>query len=111
MADAAGDLGGDDGRARAGERLIDGLTRRGVVLDRPLHALNRLLCAVLEADALARRYLPERGLLAVACPIGWTIADRVPAGFVLPMVMPAAESKAVFRPDDLRANVEADGRE
>src|SRR4051812_37085071 len=38
MACTAGDLGRNDGGAGAGERLVDGLTGRGIVLDRPLHA-------------------------------------------------------------------------
>src|SRR4051812_39125907 len=48
------DLRSDDGRAGTRERLVDGLTGRRVVLDRPLHALHRLLGAVLKARAFAR---------------------------------------------------------
>jgi hypothetical protein len=44
-ADAARHLGGDDGGSGAGERLVDCLPGRGVVLDRLLHAFDRLLGA------------------------------------------------------------------
>src|SRR5688572_25292054 len=111
MAGAAGDLGGDDGRTRTRKRLVDRLARRGVVFDRPLHALHRFLRAVFEACSLASRNLPQRRLLAVAGPIGGPISDRIPTRFMLPVVMPAAQRKAVFAPNNLRADIEADRRE
>jgi hypothetical protein len=60
MAGAAGHFGRNDGRTGSAERLIHGLTGRGIVLDRPLHAFDRLLCAVLEAWSFAGRDLPHR---------------------------------------------------
>ena len=44
--DPAGRLRGDQGRAAAEERLVDGLAGLTVVEDRPAHALDRLLRAV-----------------------------------------------------------------
>src|SRR5689334_21250208 len=35
------------------------------------------------------------------------LADRVPAGLMLPVVIATAEDQPVLRPDDLRANAEA----
>src|SRR5258706_123513 len=43
VAGAVGDLGRDDRRTGAAERLVHRLPRRGVVLDRALHALDWLL--------------------------------------------------------------------
>src|SRR5437764_1341713 len=57
VAGPARDLRRDDGGAGAAERLVDRLAGRRVVLDRALHALHRLLRAVLETFALARRDL------------------------------------------------------
>src|SRR5205823_3023505 len=45
-ADAAAHLGRDYRRARAAERLVAGLPGRRIILDRPAHALDRLLGAV-----------------------------------------------------------------
>src|SRR5690242_7322580 len=60
VADAAGDLAGDDGRTGAREWLIHALAGRGVVLDRALHAFHRLLSAVLEPLPFPGWNLPER---------------------------------------------------
>src|SRR5690348_3771717 len=46
VADAAGHLSRDYGCAATTERLIDRLPGRGIILDRPAHALDRLLRAV-----------------------------------------------------------------
>src|ERR1700736_5600373 len=46
VAHAAGYLSRDYRRARAAERLVDGLPGRRIILDRPAHALDRLLRAV-----------------------------------------------------------------
>ena len=46
VAHPAGHLSRDYRRARAAERLVDGLPGRRIILDRPAHALDRLLRAV-----------------------------------------------------------------
>ena len=46
VAHAAGHLSRDYRRARAAERLVDGLPGRRIILDRAAHALDRLLRAV-----------------------------------------------------------------
>src|SRR5690242_17495508 len=107
MATAAGHLGGDDGGAGAREGLVDGLAGRGVVLDRALHALDRLLGAV-AALGLAVRDLPHRRLLAVARPVApAALPHRIPAGLMLPVIVAAADDQAGLVPDDLRAHRKA----
>src|SRR6185436_1943548 len=55
-----------------------------------------------------RRNLPEGRLLAVSMP-GSRAANGMPARLVLPVIVAAAECKAVLRPDDLRPHFKADG--
>ena len=52
--------------------------------------------------------LPQRGLLAVASPVALALgAHRIPAGFMLPVIVTAAEDQPVLGPDDLRPDGEA----
>src|SRR5438105_8492618 len=48
IADALGDLGSGERRARSRERLVDDLPAPGVVQDRSPHQLNRFLRRVIE---------------------------------------------------------------
>ena len=100
VADAAGHFGGDQARARAEKRVIDQLAGPAVVDDRTAHALDRLLRAVPPA-LLALRIakgivvgdLPDRRLRAVTLPVaGPALAHGVPAGFVLPVIIAAAQA-------------------
>jgi hypothetical protein len=51
--------------------------------------------------------LPQRRLLAITRPVTLALgADRIPAGFVLPVVIAAAQNQAVLGPDDLRPDGE-----
>ena len=119
VADAAGHFGGDQARARAEKRVIDRLAGPAVVDDRAAHALDRLLRAVppaLLALPVAERIvvgdLPDRGLRAVALPVaGLALAHRVPAGFVLPVVIAAAQGEVLLGPDDLSAQLQPAGRQ
>ena len=107
MANPAGHLGRDDRGAGAAERLVDRLAGRRVVLDRPLHALDRLLGAV-AGLGFGVRDLPDRRLLAVAGPMaGLALADRVPGRLMLPVIIAAADHQPGLVPDDLRADDEA----
>src|SRR3981081_1916636 len=107
---APGDLGRDDGGAGPAEWLIHGLPWRRVVLDRPAHALDRLLGAVAMTIVIARVNRPECRLLAVPAPIrAGRPPHRVPAGFVLPMIVASAERETVLGPNDLGAHLEAGG--
>src|SRR5690606_16970145 len=99
-------LGRDDGRARAEERVIHNVVRSAVVADRAGHGLDRLLRAmgrrVLVAPAVVE--VPDGRLRAVADPPARAaLADRVPAGLVLPVVVPPADREPRLAPDDLRA--------
>src|SRR5271169_3094337 len=110
----AGHLGGDDARARAEKGIVDRLPGAAVVDDRPAHALDRLLGAVppaLLAPWVAERVvvadLPHRGLGAVALPVALpTLTHRVPAGFMLPMVVATAQREVLLGPDNLRARLQ-----
>src|SRR5438270_417519 len=109
-ADAAGHLSRDYGCAAATERLIDRLPRRRIILDRPAHALDRLLRAVTGFRFQIFVDLPQRRLRMVTDPRrGATLAHHVPARLVLAVVMAAADREIVFRPNDLRAGLEAAG--
>src|SRR6267143_7059367 len=110
-ADAAGHFGRDQAGARAEKRVIDCLAGPAVVDDRAAHALDRLLGAVppaLLALRVAERVvvgdLPDRRLRAVARPVtGLALAHGVPAGFVLPVIIAAAQGEVLLGPDDLSA--------
>src|ERR1700720_4352996 len=94
--------------ARAAERLVDGLPGRRIILDRPAHALDRLLRAVAGFRFQIFVDLPQRRLRMVADPRrGATLAHHVPARLVLAVVMAAADREVVFGPNDLRAGLEA----
>src|SRR3954452_11520204 len=109
-ANAAGHLGRDYRRARAAERLVDGLPGRRIILDRPAHALDRLLRAVAGFRFQIFVDLPQRRLRMVTDPRrGATLAHHVPARLVLAVVMAAADREVVFGPNDLRAGLEAAG--
>src|ERR1700757_3084644 len=80
VAHPAGHLSGDYRRARAAERLVDGLPGRRIILDRPAHALDRLLRAVAGFRFQIFVDLPQRRLRMVAGPRrGATFAHHVPA--------------------------------
>src|SRR5205085_12412677 len=116
-ADAAGHFGRDQARAGAEKRVIDRLAGPAVVDDRAAHAFDRLLSAVppaLLALSVAERVvvgdLPDRRLRAVARPVaGLALAHRVPAGFVLPVIVAAAQGKVLLGPDDLSAELQPAG--
>src|SRR5438874_4982569 len=107
----AGHLGGDQARPRAEKRVIDRLARPAVVGDWTAHALHGFLGAVPPALLALRvakrivvRYLPDRGLPAAALPVaGLALTHRVATGFMLPMVVAAAQGEVLLAPDDLRA--------
>jgi len=110
-ADAAGHLGRDQAGAGAQKRVIDWLAGPTVIGDRAAHALDRLLGAVsptVLALWVAKRVvvgdLPDRRLGAVTLPVAdLALAHGVPAGFVLPVVIAAAQGEVLLGPDDLSA--------
>jgi len=58
------------------------------------------------ADGAIVGDLPQSGLLSAARPMGLgAVADGVPTGFVLPMIVAPADRKVLLAPDDLRANI------
>src|SRR5215472_2747434 len=114
VAAAAGHFGRYQARARTEKRVIDQLARPAVVDDRTAHRLDRLLRAVppaLLALRAAKRIVvgefPDRCLRAVAGPVaGFALAHGVPAAFVLPVIIAAAQREMLLRPDDLSAQLE-----
>src|SRR5215472_8154708 len=69
VADAAGYLSGDDSSARTDERVVHGLAGAAVVLDRPAHALDRLLGAQTSLRLSRHVDVPHRRLSAVTVPM------------------------------------------
>src|SRR6516165_3156207 len=118
-ANPAGHFGRDQARARPKKRVIDQLARAAVVDDRTAHALDRLLGAVspaLLALWIAERIvvgdLPHRGLPAVALPVArLAFAYRIPAVFMAPMIVAAAQREMLLNPDNLRACLQPAGGE
>src|SRR5215472_16308759 len=118
VADAAGHLGGDQARTGAEKRVINHLTQPAVVGDRATHAFDRLLGAVppgLLVPRVSERVVvgdfPDRCLCAVALPMtGLALAHRIPAGFVFPVVIAAAQREMLLGPNDLSATLKPAGR-
>src|SRR5712672_521969 len=118
-ADAAGHFGRDQARARTEKRVIDRLAGPAVVDDRAAHALDWLLgampptlFALLAAVRIVVGDLPDGRLRAVALPVaGPALAYRVPAGFVLPVIIAAAQGEVLLGPDDLSARMQPAGRQ
>src|SRR5215472_11499412 len=114
VAEAAGHFGGNHARARAEKRVIDQFAGPAVVDDRAAHRFDRLLRAMppaLLAPRAAERIvvgkLPDRCLGAVAGPVaGLALAHGVPAAYVLPVIIAAAQREMLLRPDDLSAQLE-----
>src|SRR5688572_3598268 len=89
-------LGSDQRRAGAKERIEHDIVRPAVVADRPGHRLDRLLGAVSGLVLVAARVVevPNRALRPVADPLArLALADRVPAGLVLPVVVAAGNGE------------------
>src|ERR1700746_1406684 len=113
-ADAVGHFGRDQTRPRAKKRVINHLSGPAVVVDRTAHALDRLLGTVppaLLALTVAERIvvddLPDRRLRAVAAPMtALALAHGVPAGFVLPVIIAAAQREVLLGPDDLSTKLQ-----
>src|SRR5438128_12556903 len=113
-AHTAGHLGGDHARPRAEKRVINRLARPAIVGDRTAHALHGFLCSVPPALLVLRVAprvvvgdLPHRRLPAVALPVaGLAVAHRVPTGFMLPMVIAAAQGEVLLDPDDLSTRLQ-----
>src|SRR5215471_12380188 len=114
VAAAAGHFGGNQARARAEKRVIDQLAGPAVVDDRAAHRFDRLLRAMpptflapRAAERIVVGELPDRRLRAVAGPVaGLALAHGVPAAFVLPVIIAAAQREMLLRPDDLSAQLE-----
>src|SRR5689334_13502799 len=108
MADAASHFGRDDRGARANERIIHSLSGTAVVQNGTTHAIDWLLGAVPRVGfAVLDR--PDCRLLAVTRPVaGCAFADRIPAGLVLPVVMSAANDRALLVPDNLGTQLKTD---
>ena len=114
VADPTGDLGRDQARARAEKWVIDHLTGPAVVDDRAAHAFDRLLRAVPPARLTPRTAewivvgdFPDRRLGAAALPVaGLALPYRVPAGFVLPVIIAPAQCEVLLNPEDLSAQLQ-----
>jgi len=117
VADAASHFGGDQTRTRPEKRVVDRLAGPAVVVDWATHALDRLLRTVpptLLALSIAERVVvgdfPDRRLGAIAAPMtAHARAHGVPAGFVLPVVIAAAQCEVLLGPDDLSTQLKPAG--
>src|SRR5262249_31792920 len=107
--------GGNQRRSTSEEGVIHDVSAFCVVHDRSAHAFDGLLRTMLgigvfdlSAARVAVGDLPKGGLFAIAGPVAClTLLDRVPAGFVLPVVVAARDYQPLLGPDDLRADVVA----
>src|SRR6185503_1635363 len=101
----------DQRRSRTKKWIVDRSTAFGVIQDRPAHQFHRFLSPVprrafllVSPEGIQVGHLPERRLRAVSSPVcPSTLAHRIPARFVLPMIRSPAQGKMLFGPDNLRA--------
>ena len=111
VADAPGHFGRDQTRAGPEKRVVDRLAGTAVVVDWAAHALDRLLgamspnlLALVVAERVVVSDLPDRRLRAVTSPMAYlALAYSVPTGFVLPVIIAAAQCEVLLGPDDLSA--------
>jgi hypothetical protein len=111
VASAAGHRGRDYRCSTTTERLIDRLPRRGIVFDRPAHALDRLLRRVAGFRLLLLIDLPYRGLRPIAGPVRrLAFAHRIPTRLVLVVIVAAPDHHLGLRPDQVAADHESGGQ-
>ena len=78
-----------------------------LALDRLLRAVPPALLAVSIAEWVIVGDLPDRRLRAVALPVaGLALAHGVPAGFVLPVKIAAAQGEVLLDPDNLSTQLQ-----
>src|SRR5262249_12621953 len=114
-------FGGDQRGSTAQKRIVDGFTPSDVILDRPPHAFDRLLRTMsrqsifrLALSALCQSIAdpPQSRLSAIALPDGRArFTYRIPAGLVLHVIVPTADNKMRFSPDDLTPDLKPTGFE
>jgi hypothetical protein len=101
MAAAAGHFRRDYRGAGADEGIVNRLARRGIVFDRPLHALDGLLSRVTAIHFLSLGNIPHCSLIASAVPRMVRSFEGVPADLVLPMVVGPTDNKWRLAPNEL----------
>src|SRR5439155_13371518 len=80
--------------------------------DRLLRAVAGLLLVLVPAVRVQVFDLPNGALCPVAAPVGFlALAHGIPARLMPPVVVAAPENEVLLRPDNLRANLEADAVE
>lgn len=100
-----GHLAGYDRRPRTAERLVNGLTGAAVVLDRALHAFDRLLRAMAGFRFGRLGDLPKSGLFSITTIVtGLTLSDSVPTWFMVRMIITTTYDKLALSPNDLGTN-------
>jgi hypothetical protein len=105
--DAETGLRRDQGRTASQERLVYRLARAGIIQHRPAHTFHRLLSCVLCLGVLAAAWnSPQSGLLPVSGPIA-LLPDGVPAGLMLPVIVPLAHDQPLLGPNDLGSDRKA----
>src|SRR5262245_32636045 len=82
--------------------------------DRSAHALDWFGCAVIVLGFFvgSRFDMPQRGLTAIAFPVGvGAFADEIQASFMLPMIMGTADRKVALGPNNLTLRLKPTDRE
>src|SRR5260370_40860635 len=91
--DSTRGFGSDECSATAEKRIIYSLPRIAVIEHRSSHALDRFLRAMRCRRILVSAWnIPQRGLFTVTSPMSFA-ADRIPAWFVLPVVIAPAQDQ------------------
>src|SRR5262249_36682151 len=107
-------LGGDDCRARTHKRVVDRLSSIQMMEDRSAHTLDGFGCAVMVLGFFvgSRFDMPQRGLTAIAFPLGvGAFADEIKASFVLPMIMGTTDGEVALGPNNLTLRLKPADRE
>ena len=91
---SAGHLGCDQSRSGTEERIVDRLTRRGVVFDRTFHALHWFLSAMSGFVFSGFVYVPDSALLSVTNILSsLAFLDSIPTRLMLPMIVTSTKKK------------------
>ena len=89
-------------------RIVYRLARAALFsMGRRMHSTGFWVPWIGRGILVAVRDLPQRRLLAVAGPVTRGLADRIPAGLMLPVIIAPAQDQPVLGPDDLRADGKA----
>jgi len=89
------------------KRVVNVFPDFTVIFDRSFHALNRFLSAMACIVILPFRNLPDGGLGSIPIIVsGCPFSHCVPARFMVNVIIPPADNKLIFYPDNMISSYE-----